>query len=170
MQVSDSVQMSLLFADIELPYHAPELSGMYKGFGIMTLDFMPNVGDYLESWANPAAETGSKPNATRRLLTGVAVAEDKYAERRARLFLVNIGGVLSLYLMVAILYPIIVLLSARISIFQKVRSYFEWSGFYASLLFNFYKVIHAAVVQLKHVLTIANNQCSSRIKKGFTIR
>ena len=160
MQVSDVAQMSLVFSDIQMKYESPGMNGMYSGLSVFTLDFLPNTVTLLESLTGYSAN-GTNGTNTTELRNGTRLLDDSNQkvtvdspELHRVLFLVNVGGVISFYLVVLIVYPIIVLLSWRVAFLMKVRGYFEWSGFFATALFHMYKVLHSACVQLQYVLLI----------------
>jgi len=140
LQAAENSQMCLLFSDVHIPYQTPEMDGMYKGLSIFTLSFLPNTPLLIQSWASEAPK-----NSSNRLL----ILESTMVSSQSSLFLENIGSVISLLILILVIYPIIILFSMKFETFKKIRSYFEWNGFFMVILFNYYAFMHAAFLQLR---------------------
>jgi len=136
VSVGDIVQYSILCEDIKLAYRAPEIESSFKGLKIMQFDFMPNFMTYF----NPFSKNTTK---SLRLLQG----EDN-SDLEKRTFLLQTGSIISLFLIILIIYPIIVLVSLYVDFFNKIRGFFEWSGFFAIIMLCTYPVLRAACLQL----------------------
>eukprot|EP01022_Parablepharisma_sp_SALTPOND_P021684 TRINITY_DN432_c0_g1_i1.p1 TRINITY_DN432_c0_g1~~TRINITY_DN432_c0_g1_i1.p1 ORF type:complete len:984 (-),score=10.13 TRINITY_DN432_c0_g1_i1:69-2885(-) len=143
MQMVEVAQMSLIFSDIKLRYDTPDMDGLYKGLGVFNLDFIPSLTELYDPYEEDEKIKG-------RLLEEADGTELSGTTIKKRLFLWNIGNVVTMYLFLLIVYPIIILLSWKVAFFMKIRGYFEWSGAFALVLFNSYQVLHAAFIQLKY--------------------
>jgi len=143
-QISDSAQFSLMYEDLKLPYKTPEMKALYKGMSIFRLDFVPNV----VAWGNPYS--GNNSTSKRLLLAPGEIEDYEDPPIEERVFLLNIGNLISLMIIIAVIYPIIILISCKVELFMKIRKQFEWSGFFAIILFNSYQTLRAVFIQFKY--------------------
>lgn len=139
--------MCVLFSDVHIPYQVPEMSGLYKGLNVFNFDFLPSTPALINGWISQSP----KNNSSRLLIFETQVAQDT-----SSLFLDSIGSIISFFLILFLVYPIILVLSWKIGLFMKIRSYFEWNGFFTIILFVYYAIMRAAFLQLKDVTIIFN--------------
>jgi len=136
------MQLLSLYSLIEIEELPSVLAEYFTSLGVATLEFLPNfflisMPEYKDPNVHPE-----------NVLTNSAKYHPSLTGKN---FLINIGNVISFYLIVLIVYPIVLLLGQFFTKLKSMEEKYRKTAIYNGLLFCFLEVSLSIFIQLAYV-------------------